>query len=77
VTARKFSIVYQMPKRSTSFNQRGLNIAEHNKMEQAGTPLSATYIVNQEKSRNRLRVLESDTKKTRRTANMIIETLLR
>ncbi len=41
--ARKFGIVYQMPKETDElYKSRGLNVAEHNQMEKAELPLSAT-----------------------------------
>ena len=44
--ARKFGIVYQMPKETDElYKSRGLNVAEHNQMGIAELPLSATYII--------------------------------
>lgn len=45
-TARKFGIVYQLPKETDEkYKSRGLDVAEHNNMEKAELPLGATYIV--------------------------------
>ncbi len=45
--AGKFGIVYQLPQETDAlYKSRGLNIAEHNQMEKAKLPLSATYVVN-------------------------------
>ena len=45
-TARKFGIVYQLPKETDEkYKSRGLDVAEHNQMEKAELPLGATYIV--------------------------------
>ena len=72
--ARKFGIVYQMPKETDElYKSRGLNVAEHNQMEKAELPLSATYIVNQ-KGEIVYAFLESDYKK-RAAPEGIIETL--
>ena len=72
--ARKFGIVYQMPKETNElYKSRGLNVAEHNQMEKAELPLSATYIVNQ-KGEIVYAFLETDYKK-RAAPEAIIETL--
>jgi len=72
--ARKFGIVYQMPKETAElYKSRGLNVAEHNQMEKAELPLSATYVVNQ-KGEIVYAFLESDYKK-RADPQVIIETL--
>ncbi len=72
--ARKFGIVYQMPKETDElYKSRGLNVAEHNEMEKAELPLSAIYIVNQ-KGEIVYAFLESDYKK-RAKPQVIIETL--
>jgi len=72
--ARKFGIVYQMPKETDEhYKSRGLNVAEHNQMEKAELPLSATYIVNQ-KGEIVYAFLESDYKK-RAAPEVIIEML--
>lgn len=45
-TARKFGIVYQLPKETDEkYKSRGLDVAEHNNMKKAELPLGATYIV--------------------------------
>ena len=72
--ARKFGIVYQMPKETDElYKSRGLDVAKHNEMEKAELPLSATYIVNQ-KGEIVYAFLESDYKK-RAEPQVIIETL--
>jgi len=72
--ARKFGIVYQMPKETDElYKSRGLNVAEHNQMEKAELPLSATYIVNQ-KGEIVYAFLESDYKQ-RAAPEVIIEKL--
>lgn len=74
--ARKFGIVYQMPKETDElYKSRGLNVAEHNRMEKAELPLSATYVVNR-KGEIVYAFLESDYKK-RAAPQTIIETLLK
>lgn len=73
-TARKFGIVYQMPKETAElYKSRGLNIAEHNQMEKAELPLSATYIVNR-KGEIVYAFLEPDYKK-RAQPQVIIDAL--
>ena len=73
--ARKFGIVYQLPKETdeTYKNKYGLDIAKHNEMEKPELPLSATYIVNQ-KGKIVYAFLEPDYKK-RAEPQIIIETL--
>ncbi len=45
--AGKFGIVYQLPQETDAlYKSHGLNVAEHNQMEKAKLPLSATYVVN-------------------------------
>jgi len=73
--ARKFGIVYQMPKETDElYKSRGLDIAKHNAMEKAELPLSATYVVNR-KGEIVYSFLEADYKK-RAEPQTIIETLL-
>jgi peroxiredoxin len=75
-TARKFGIVYQMPKETDElYKSRGLDVAKHNEMERAELPLSATYVVNR-KGEIVYAYLEPDYKK-RAELQAIIETLLR
>jgi peroxiredoxin len=75
-TARKFGIVYQMPKETDEFYKtNGLDIAKHNEMEKAELPLSATYIINR-KGKIVYAFLEPDYKK-RAEPQTIIETLLK
>ena len=75
-TARKFGIVYQMPKETDElYKTRGLDVAKHNEMERAELPLSATYIINQ-KGKIVYAFLEPDYKK-RAEPQTIIETLLK
>ncbi len=75
-TARKFGIVYQMPKETDElYKTRGLDVAKHNEMEKAELPLSATYIINQ-KGKIVYAYLEPDYKK-RAEPQTIIETLLK
>ena len=75
-TARKFGIVYQMPKETDElYKTRGMDIAKHNDMEKAELPLSATYIVNR-KGEIVYAFLEPDFKK-RAEPQTIIETLLK
>ena len=72
--ARKFGIVYQMPKKTDElYKSKGLDVAKHNAMDKAELPLSATYIVNQ-KGEIVYAFLESDYKK-RAAPETIIETL--
>jgi peroxiredoxin len=74
--ARKFGIVYQMPKETDElYKSRGLNVAKHNEMERAELPLSATYVVNR-KGEIVYSFLEADYKK-RAEPQTIIETLLK
>jgi peroxiredoxin len=74
--ARKFGIVYQMPKETDElYKSRGLDIAKHNEMEKAELPLSATYVVNR-KGEIVYAYLEPDYKK-RAEPQTIIETLLK
>jgi peroxiredoxin len=73
-TARKFGIIYQMPKETDElYKSRGLDVAKHNQMEKAELPLSATYIVNQ-KGKIVYAYLEPDYKK-RAAPEAIIEML--
>lgn len=73
-TARKFGIVYQMPKETDElYKTRGLDVAKHNEMERAELPLSATYIVNQ-KGEIVYAYLEPDYKK-RAAPEVIVEAL--
>jgi len=75
-TARKFGIVYQMPKETDElYKTRGLDVAKHNEMEKAELPLSATYVVNR-KGEIVYAFLEPDYKK-RAEPQTIIETLLK
>jgi len=75
-TARKFGIVYQMPKETDElYKTRGLDVAKHNEMEKAELPLSATYVVNR-KGEIVYAYLEPDYKK-RAEPQTIIETLLK
>jgi peroxiredoxin len=75
-TARKFGIVYQMPKETDElYKTRGLDVAKHNEMERAELPLSATYVVNR-KGEIVYAYLESDYKK-RAAPETIIEALLK
>ena len=47
-TARKFGIVYQLPKETDEqYKSKGLDVAKNNEMEKAELPLGATYIVDQ------------------------------
>lgn len=72
--ARKFGIVYQLPKDTDELYQsHGLDVAKHNEMERAELPLSATYVVNQ-KGEIVFAYLEPDYKK-RAAPETIIETL--
>jgi len=72
--ARKFGIVYQMPKKTDElYKSKGLDVAKHNEMEKAELPLSATYIVNK-KGEIVYAFLEPDYKK-RAAPETIIETL--
>jgi peroxiredoxin len=72
--ARSFGIVYEMPKETTElYKSRGLDVAEHNRMEKAELPLSATYVVNQ-KGKIVYAFLEPDYKK-RAEPQVIIEML--
>ncbi len=74
-TARKFGIVYQMPKETDElYKTRGLDVAKHNEMEKAELPLSATYIINR-KGEIVYAFLEPDYKK-RAEPQTIIEMLL-
>jgi peroxiredoxin len=75
--ARKFGIVYQMPKETDELykSKYSLDIAKHNEMERAELPLSATYIVNR-KGEIVYAYLEADYKKRAETQT-IIETLLK
>ena len=74
-TARKFGIVYQMPKETDELykSKYSLDIAKHNEMERAELPLSATYVVNR-KGEIVYAYLEPDYKK-RAAPETIIETL--
>ncbi len=75
-TARKFGIVYQMPKETDElYKTRGLDVAKHNEMEKAELPLSATYVVDR-KGEIVYAFLEPDYKK-RAEPQTIIETLLK
>ncbi|HLM61985.1 MAG TPA: peroxiredoxin-like family protein [Pyrinomonadaceae bacterium] len=76
-TARKFGIVYQMPKETDELykSKYSLDIAKHNEMERAELPLSATYIINR-KGEIVYAYLEADYKK-RAEPQTIIETLLK
>ena len=75
-TARKFGIVYQMPKETDElYKTRGLDVAKHNRMEKAELPLSATYIINQT-GEIVYAFLEPDYKK-RAEPETIIKTLLK
>ncbi|MDQ3374224.1 MAG: AhpC/TSA family protein [Acidobacteriota bacterium] len=72
--ARKFGIVYGLPKKTAElYKSRGLDVAEHNRMEKAELPLSATYVVNQ-KGKIVYAFLEPDYKK-RAESQVIIEML--
>jgi len=73
--ARKFGIVYQMPKETDELykTKYELDIAKHNAMEKPELPLSATYIVNR-KGKIVYAFLEPDYKK-RAAPEVIIETL--
>ncbi len=72
--ARKFGIVYGLPKKTAElYKSRGLDVAEHNRMEKAELPLSATYVVNQ-KGKIVYAFLEPDYKK-RAEPQVIIEML--
>jgi len=74
MVARKFGIVYQLRKETDElYKSHGLNVAEHNEMEKAELPLSATYIVNQ-KGEIVYAFLEPDYKK-RAEPRVIIEML--
>ena len=74
--ARKFGIVYQMPKETDElYKSRGLDLAKHNQMEKAELPLAATYVINR-KGKIVYAFLEPDYKK-RAEPQMIIETLLK
>jgi peroxiredoxin len=74
--ARKFGIVYQMPKETNElYKSSGMDIAKHNDMEKPELPLSATYIVNR-KGEIVYAFLEPDFKK-RAEPQTIIETLLK
>jgi peroxiredoxin len=74
--ARKFGIVYQMPKETDElYKSSGLDVAKHNEMEKAELPLSATYVVNR-KGEIVYAFLEPDYKK-RAEPQAIIETLLK
>jgi peroxiredoxin len=75
--ARKFGIVYQMPKETDELykSKYSLDIAKHNEMEKPELPLSATYIVNR-KGEIVYAYLEPDYKK-RAEPQTIIETLLK
>jgi len=74
--ARKFGIVYQMPKETDElYKSRGLDIAKHNAMERSELPLSATYVINL-KGEIVYAYLEPDYKK-RAEPQMIIEALLK
>ncbi len=74
--AKKFGIVYQMPKETDEFyKSKGLDVAKHNEMERAELPLSATYVVNQ-KGEIVYAFLEPDYKK-RAAPETIIEMLLK
>jgi len=47
-TARKFGIVYELPKETDEqYKSKGLDVAKNNEMEKAELPLGATYIVRQ------------------------------
>ena len=47
-TARKFGIVYELPKETDKqYKSKGLDVAKNNEMEKAELPLGATYIVRQ------------------------------
>jgi peroxiredoxin len=74
--ARKFGIVYQMPKETDElYKSRGLDVAKHNAMERSELPLSATYVINL-KGEIVYAYLEPDYKK-RAEPQMIIEALLK
>jgi peroxiredoxin len=74
--ARKFGIVYQMPKETDElYKSRGLDVAKHNEMERAELPPSATYIVNR-KGEIVYAYLEPDYKK-RAAPETIIDMLLK
>jgi peroxiredoxin len=75
--ARKFGIVYQMPKEIDELykSKYSLDIAKHNEMERAELPLSATYVVDR-KGNIVYAFLEPDYKK-RAAPEAIIETLLK
>ncbi len=48
-TARKFGIVYQIPKETDEqYKSKGLDVAKNNEMEKAELPLGATFIVRQD-----------------------------
>ena len=76
-TARKFGIVYQMPKETDELykSKYSLDIAKHNEMERAELPLSATYVVDR-KGEIVYTFLEPDYQK-RAEPQTIIETLLK
>jgi peroxiredoxin len=75
--ARKFGIVYQMPKETDELykSKYSLDIAKHNEMEKPELPLSATYVINR-KGEIVYAFLEPDYKK-RAEPQTIIETLLK
>jgi peroxiredoxin len=77
ILARKFGIVYQMPKETDELykSKYSLDIAKHNEMEKPELPLSATYVVNR-KGEIVYAYLEPDYKK-RAEPQTIIETLLK
>ncbi len=76
IVARKFGIVYQMPKETDElYKSHGLDVAKHNEMERAELPLAATYVVNRN-GEIFYAFLESDYKK-RAAPETIIETLLK
>jgi len=73
-TARKFGIVYELPKETDeTYKSKGLDVAKNNEMEKAELPLGATYIVNR-KGEIVYAFLDPDYKK-RAEPEVIIENL--
>ncbi|MEO6050221.1 MAG: peroxiredoxin-like family protein [Pyrinomonadaceae bacterium] len=72
--ARKFNIVYQLPPETDAkYKTYGIDLANHNAMEKAELPLSATYIINK-KGKIVYAFLEPDYKK-RAEPDVIIDVL--
>ncbi len=75
-TARKFGIVYQLPKETDElYVAHGLDLAKYNSTDKPELPLAATYIINQ-KGEIVYAYLEPDYKKRAEPAE-IIENLLK